>query len=103
MEQIPFSDGERTCPMCGKIFIAREGEWAYKRRDSNHRVKYFCSWGCLQKFDQQKPKKVAAEKREKLIELIKRGMTASEIVRTTGIEKTKVRYWMDRVAREGDK
>ena len=102
MAQIPFSDRERKCPICGEAFILRSEEWAYKRMSGN-RTKYFCSWHCLQEFVQDHSGTVAVERWKNLIELIKRGMTVSEIVRTTGIEKSKVKYWMERVAREGDK
>ncbi len=40
---------EIKCPVCGKIFIRRSIEWAYKLQHYNKKY-YFCSWTCLQKF-----------------------------------------------------
>lgn len=99
MAQIPFSDRERKCPVCGKEFILRNDEWAFKRVNGN-RTKYFCSWHCLQAFVQEHPKKVAVETRDKIIELIRKGLPTSEIVRTLGVEKSKVKYWQARVEKD---
>lgn len=43
---------EKKCHECGKeIFVTPE--WVYKRGEYS-RVKYFCSWGCLCKFDKKR-------------------------------------------------
>ena len=40
---------EKKCPVCNKTFIRRTKEWAYKI-NHNQRIRYFCSWTCLQTF-----------------------------------------------------
>ena len=102
MGQIPFNGKDRKCPMCGKVFLLYEETWVYKRRLSHDSTKYFCSWHCLQKFEKEHPKPLAVEQREKLIELIKQGMGTSDIVRTLGVDRTKVRYWKERVGKVED-
>lgn len=101
----PFNGKERKCPICGKPFLLYEETWVYKRRINSERTKYFCSYGCMNKFDLTRPKAqtIAADQRDKLIQMIREGKGQAEIVRTLGVERSKVRYWMERVAREGDK
>ena len=87
---------ERKCPVCGKVFILADEEWAYKRiRD--HRAKYFCSWGCLCRYEQTRPMRVAKGQREDMIRMLKEGKGISEIVRTLGVDSSKVKYWKERV------
>ena len=97
MAQIPFNGKDRTCPICGKVFLLYEETWVYKRRPNQKPTEYFCSWGCMQKWDQLHPRKMAIEQRDEIIHLIEQGKGISEIVRTTGADRSKVRYWMDRV------
>lgn len=43
-----------NCSICGKgIFIPVVNMWAYKRSDyfNNGNIRYFCSWGCMRKYD----------------------------------------------------
>ena len=87
---------ERKCPVCEKVFILADEEWAYKRiRD--HKAKYFCSWGCLCKYEQTMPKRVEKGQREDMIRMLKEGKGISEIVRTLGVDRSKVKYWKERV------
>lgn len=47
----------RTCGECEKEFIIPDaGTYAYKDYKGN-RLKYFCSWKCLQAFRKEKGKK----------------------------------------------
>ena len=42
------------CEICGKdFFVPVVGYWVYKREDymGDGLTKYFCSWGCMRKFD----------------------------------------------------
>lgn len=97
-EQEQLFGRERRCPICGKIFILVDDDWAYKRQRSGcGKMIYFCSWSCLNKYDLSRPKKVAIEQREALIRMLKEGKGMSEIVRTLGVERSKVRYWRERV------
>ena len=92
--------GEKKCPICGKIFIPHGEDWVFKRRLSNKRMEYLCSYGCTNKFDLQHPKKMAVEQREEIVKLIRKGWKTSDIVRTLGVERSKVRYWQERIAKE---
>jgi len=87
---------ERKCPICGGVFILGGENWAYKRV-SGHKTMYFCSYGCLGKFEKTRPKKVAKGQREDMIRMLKEGKGISEIVRTLGVERSKVIYWKERV------
>ena len=91
---------EKTCPICGKVFIPHTDDWVYKKRTHEKVTVYFCSWGCLNKYEDQHPKKIAVEQREDIIKLIRKGYKTAEIVRTLGVERSKVRYWQERVAKE---
>jgi len=93
---------EKTCPICWKVFIPHSESWAYKRRTHEKVTVYFCSWGCLQKYEQQHPKKIAIEQREAIIKMISQGKKTADIVRTLGVDRSKVRYWQERIAREVD-
>ena len=46
---------QRTCAICGKVFYPPDpGAWVFKReleRNHRHKVIYFCSWGCLRKYE----------------------------------------------------
>ena len=90
---------ERKCPVCGKVFILVDDEWAYKRIQG-HKAMYFCSWGCMGKYDNTRPKKVAIDQREDLIRMLKEGKGVSEIVRTLGVDRSKVKYWKERIQAE---
>ena len=90
---------ERKCPVCGKVFILVDDEWAYKRVQG-HKQMYFCSWGCMGKYDNTRPKKVAIDQREDLIRMLKEGKGVSEIVRTLGVDRSKVKYWKERIQAE---
>lgn len=87
---------ERKCPVCGKVFILIDEGWVYKRIQG-HKAMHFCSWGCMCKHEQTMPKRVAAGQREDMIRMLKEGKGISEIVRTLGVDRSKVKYWKERV------
>ena len=91
--------GEKRCPICKKVFIPPTDDWVYKRKRTTERITYFCSWGCMNKYDLQHPKKIAVQQREDIVRLIRQGKKTAEIVRTLGVERSKVRYWQERVAK----
>lgn len=76
---------EKKCPMCGKKFIAR-AEWAYKQYD-----RYYCSWHCLQEMRKGKPSR--AQKKERIIQAIRDGLTNAEILNLLGEPPSTVDYW----------
>lgn len=43
---------EKKCHECGKVIFITPG-WVYKR-GRDYRLKYFCSWGCMCKFDKKR-------------------------------------------------
>lgn len=46
-----------TCQCCGKTFF-RTAFHVYKiANENNTRVKWFCTWGCLQKYRREHPQK----------------------------------------------
>ena len=47
-ESYSFGDDECICEECGKIFQKYTPDWAYKL--SSYRKRYFCSYGCMQKY-----------------------------------------------------
>ena len=50
---IDFSTLEKKCPVCGKLFVARE-EWVFKRyTDNSHWPRYLCSWSCTREWDKK--------------------------------------------------
>ena len=46
---------EKQCAICGKLFYPPDKTcWAYKREKEirqRHLTLYFCSWGCLRKYE----------------------------------------------------
>ena len=47
-----------VCKQCGKTFERGcTGAWGYKRNAGNDRIHYFCSWGCVRKYDEAEAKK----------------------------------------------
>ena len=50
---------EKKCAVCGKDLYAGE-EWAYKRRKTGQRTKWFCSYKCMRAWDAKHDGKNAA-------------------------------------------
>lgn len=50
---------EKKCAVCGKDLYAGE-EWAYKRRKTGQRTKWFCSYKCMREWDAKHDGKNAA-------------------------------------------
>lgn len=54
----------KKCPVCGKEFLVPDvAVWAYKLHETNSAgtvlLKYFCTWGCLRKWEaENKPKRM---------------------------------------------
>lgn len=50
---------EKKCDCCGKTFFLTPDIWVYKKEFAiNHKrpMKYFCSWGCLRKYEKAREK-----------------------------------------------
>lgn len=61
-----------NCAECGKVFVPPvKTQWAYKRGSKSHRrdggayVIYFCSWGCMRKYDRESVPPVSRRGRKK--------------------------------------
>lgn len=80
---------EKTCRRCGKTFIVH-GEWAYTNKDKN-RKKWWCSWSCMRADEKEQGNK--AERRERIQQAIRDGLTTNEIVTLLGEDKHNVVYW----------
>lgn len=50
---------EKKCAICGKDMYAGE-DWAYKRRKTGQRTKWFCSYKCMREWDAKHDGKNAA-------------------------------------------
>lgn len=57
-----YKPPEYHCAQCGKLFITRDVKaYAYRRRDNrvdsetNGRVLYFCSYSCMNRFENTYP------------------------------------------------
>ena len=48
---------EVKCPVCKKVFLRKDLDWAYQRSNSAGTKKYFCSWGCMRKYEEKYPKR----------------------------------------------
>ena len=49
--------GWNTCPVCGKLFYVPTSEWVYRhtitKADGYYEVKYFHTWSCFKKFEDE--------------------------------------------------
>ena len=44
-----FTGTIKKCPICKKPFYILDlRAWVYKHRDAHSRMRYYCSWHCLQ-------------------------------------------------------
>ena len=88
---------EKTCPVCGKLFITHGEEWGYTGY-SKGRKKFYCSWGCLRK--SEKGKQSPLERRQIIIQAIRDGLTNREIYALTGEDLTRIAYWRKKLSNE---
>jgi len=88
----------KTCANCGKEFIIQSPEeYAYKKyRGRNYLV--FCSWSCMRASEKNSGTKI--ERREKIIQAIRDGLSNAEIFKLLGEEPGKVDYWRKKLREE---
>ena len=79
----------RKCARCGKEFIFHD-EWVYRSGPGDN-ARLFCSWSCLQAWRNGRGNKY--ERREKIVQALKDGLTMREVVALLGEEPGTVRYW----------
>lgn len=93
-----YSYREKECACCGKTFIIQSvDDYVYKRFCA-HGQKFFCSWTCFRKTEKGTESK--ADRREKIIQAIRDGLTNREIYALLGEDSAKVDYWRKKI-REG--
>ena len=46
----------RVCPQCGKEFTCFIKTWVYCRQPNGKERMFFCSWSCLNAYDQERAK-----------------------------------------------
>ena len=97
---VQYFGREKTCPLCGKEFLADE-VWVYKRRSGRSgNYLYFCSYGHVRKYDadHEKPKsgRRPCEKREEIYDLLDRGWSERSIAAKIGVNLTTVHYYRER-------
>ena len=92
-----YSDTERNCPICGKEFFINGEEWAYKRRDTPRGKQiWFCSWGCMRKYEKGeqglKGRGARLNRRDRICQMLDDGLNDREIAQLLGITPTAVAY-----------
>ena len=100
----PFQGGWNKCPVCGKEFFVTHQDLVYKRHNSKSQCIWFCSYGCMRKYDTSDPamngrgerKLKAPSKAERICEMLDNGLTMAEISRLTGYSSGTVNYYRDR-------
>ena len=80
---------ERTCTVCKKEFIFRDG-WVYQKKSGYHE-KTFCSWGCMRKWEQEHQS--TPERRNRIKQALKDGLTVNEAAVLLDEDKSLVMYW----------
>ena len=85
---------EKVCPICKKIFICNSGEWAYRKGTRDH-FKFFCSWGCLRKYEGGGKTKL--QRRMAILDELEKGTPVPEIVKKLAEDPSLVNYWKKRL------
>ena len=84
------SYNERKCYHCGKVFIVHDpSDWVF-RRYLHGTDRFFCSWSCFKAFEEGRGTKT--ERREKVIQALKDGLSVNEVCRLTGMARKNVMY-----------
>ena len=90
---------EKKCVRCGKILIARDDDYAYKR-NIDHKLQYFCSWHCLRDWEIERGTKIA--RRERIQQAIRDGLTTSEIAVLLTENRATIDYWRRKMEEQGN-
>ena len=90
-----FAYKEKECHMCGKKFIVQSPDQYVYKRLFGRNEKYFCSWGCLRKWEATRGSKVT--RRDKIIDALKDGMSVKEICYKFDVDRTNVVYWQNKL------
>ena len=95
------SYNERKCYRCGKVFIVHDpSDWVF-RRYLHGTDRFFCSWSCIKAFEEGRGTKT--QRREKVIAMLKDGLTVSEVCKLSGMDRTNVIYWEKKIRGDQEK
>ena len=84
---------EKQCARCGKEFIGNL-DWAYKIGKRYNAI-MFCSWSCLRAYEKERGSKI--DRREKIINALRRGKQVDEIAKELHVDRTNVVYWQKKL------
>lgn len=99
MTDIETGYNERKCYRCGKQFIIHDpADWVFKRM-LHGADKFFCSWSCLKRFEEERGTKT--ERREKVIAMLRDGISVAQVAKITGMDRTNVAYWERKIRGSG--
>ena len=87
----------RKCPVCGKEFYANAERWVFLKFINKKRY-VFCSWSCMRAFEKRRGTK--ADRRERIQQAIRDGLSTNEICDLVGAEKSAVLYWQKKMEEE---
>lgn len=90
---------ERICPICRKVFWARD-EYVYKRKKSNL-VYTMCSYSCMRKFDagwetHGRGKRIGQEM-SKVLQMHEDGLSIPEMARILGCTPNAIKYHLKKL------
>ena len=83
---------ERKCAVCGKVFLGYE-EWVFRRGEI-----WMCSNKCTRMWDGKKKaryrnRRLDKDERREAIEMLKSGMSPSEVAEIIGISPNAIYYY----------
>lgn len=99
---------EKQCPICKKLFIVNNEEWAYKCRVANTNI-YYCSWHCYREMQmrsgRKKPttidRKTACGKGDAIKDRLMKGVKPKDIRDELGVCFATINYWHNKLELEG--
>lgn len=91
---------EKKCARCGRPFIVHDPSEYVFRRYVSGADKFFCSWSCLRMWDALRGTK--ADRRGRIQQAIRDGLSTNEICDLVGADKTTVLYWRKKMEEEQD-
>ena len=102
--RIPL-DSERKCPVCGKTFWIMDANWSYKQVIKALKgTVWFCSWGCMRKYEKEKPqlsgRGLRETNRQRVMQALDDGLNVKEIAVMLDISPETVRYYKRGIKKE---
>ena len=90
----------RTCQQCGKGFESRS-DYAYRKETGHGKSIWFCSHKCIRAFEREalvrnRRGKAPGDDAQKILRLLKRGLSQSQVADELGIRPQRVAEIRDR-------